>query len=54
MKLTFLLGLFFIQTALADFVYMKEDQQGKYVMLKNDKLAETQVISDRASKNWAL
>jgi Tol biopolymer transport system component len=54
MKLTFLLGLLFIQTALADLVYMKEDQQGKYVMLKNDKHSETQVISDLGSKNWAL
>jgi Tol biopolymer transport system component len=54
MKLTLLIGFLFTHNAIADFVYMKEDLQGKYVMLKNDKLAETQVMSDLSSKNWAL
>jgi N-acetylneuraminic acid mutarotase len=54
MKLTLLIGLLIIHSAFADFVYMKEDAQGKYVMLKNDKQDETQVMSDLSSKNWAL
>ena len=55
MRLTFLIGLFFIsQFALADFVFMKEDQNGKSVMLQGPELSTARSINDTTSKNWAL
>ncbi len=54
MKLIYLLGLLsFSQIALADFVYMQEDKDGKSVILQTNEGSSTSVINESA-KEWAI
>jgi N-acetylneuraminic acid mutarotase len=54
MKSIILLGLFVSHIALADFVYMKEDKEGKSVIHQSEDASATRVINDITSKDWAL
>lgn len=54
MKLLVLAGLMISNLAIADFVYMQEDENGKYVMLKTNEEAAPRAVSDVSSKDWAL
>lgn len=54
MKIIVLLGLMISNLAVADFVYMQEDANGKYVMLKTDQSELAYPINDVTSKEWAI
>lgn len=54
MKFVVLLGLLLSNLALADFVYMQEDANGKFVMLKMDSGIQAQAVNDVTSKDWAI
>lgn len=53
MKYLVLLTLLTAQTAFADFVYMKEDEQGKSIQLQRDNQTAT-TLNDSNSKLWAI
>jgi Tol biopolymer transport system component/N-acetylneuraminic acid mutarotase len=54
MKLIIILGLLWSHFALADLVYMKEDQNGKSIMYQKSELTTAQTINDLSSKSWAI
>ena len=54
MKLIVLMGLMISNLALADYVYMQEDESGKYVMLKTEEGPWTRILNDVTSKDWAI
>lgn len=53
MKYLVLLGLIISTSTFADFVYMKEDGQGKSIQLQRDNQAAT-TLNDSSSKLWAI
>ncbi len=49
-----LLGLLASCSSFADFVYMREDGNGKAVILQNEETQNIEVLNKLDSKNWAL